>query len=152
MVAMMGAAPSAFLFFERQNEAVFPLLGILEGRGLRPLDIIQEVGVAMGTQETGTSMVRMEAPGECKRPLGLLPGEGIPILPITGFVPYMVLFLSRCQFPIQLRAGGHQVYVWLNFHGHLPGSLKHGVLTPASPEQVRQVAWTSEVPGIEHLF
>lgn len=76
MVATMGAAPSAFLFFERQNKAVFPLLGILEKRGLRPLDIIQEVGVAIGTEETGTSMVRMEAPGECKRPLGLLPRGG----------------------------------------------------------------------------
>lgn len=68
MVATMGEAPSAFLFFERQNEAVFPLLGILAGRGFRPLDIIQEVGVAMGTQETGTSMVRMEAPGDVKDP------------------------------------------------------------------------------------
>ena len=134
MVATMGAAPSAFLFFERQNEAVFPLLGILVGRGFRPLDIIQEVGVAMGTQETGTSMVKMEAPGECKRSLRLLPGEGIPVLPITGFVPYMVLFLSGCQFSVQLRAGGHQVYLWLNFHSHLPGSLKHAVFAPARPE------------------
>lgn len=42
-----GSSPSAFLFFERQNEAVFPLLGSWRG-GLRPLDIIRKLGLPWG--------------------------------------------------------------------------------------------------------
>lgn len=48
-------------------------------------------------------------------------GQEVPVLPLTGFVPYME---SSCclgtSFPVQLKAGGHQLYLWPNSHGHLP--------------------------------
>lgn len=48
-------------------------------------------------------------------------GQEVAVLPLTGFAPYVES--SSCldtRFPVQLKAGGHQLYLWPNSQGHLP--------------------------------